>query len=235
MYLKRLSPHGHMEERENNGTKDVPPTCVGETAPHAGKRHEGYIPPPTVSFTEIPPPDDLVMPMFTTIQMDAARVLTAAIGQAPSKYDSVWRGIPGAHMDALLLLCTNLKSPVLAFRAAWYSVDEKTLNPDRLRFLEGIVRPSDLNYARTAAYGEREGGGSAASSADPQAHMVEPPPKKLRDLGEESWNQFWTGRVVRGRGLFFSADAIRRTGVTGLSPPQTASTSSTTKRAAPCT
>ena len=49
---------------------------------------------------------------------------------------------------------------------------------------------------------------------------MEPPFKKLRDIGKGSWNQFWKGCIKKGRGIFFSADAIRRMKVTGLSPPQ---------------
>ena len=169
----------------------------------------------------MPPPDDLHVPTLTQEQMEAAERLTAAVGLASVEYDPTWRAILGAKMDELLLLCHDLKTTVLAFRTAWYSVNEKTLNPDRLKFLDGIVRSSDLNYARTAAYGERDGGGvSAASSAESDAHLVEPPSRKLQALGKESWSQFWKGRVNKGRGLYFSSDAIRATGVKGLSPPQ---------------
>ena len=95
------------------------------TASHAGGRWVCYVPPPAVSFTEMPPHDDLSMPTFSKKQMEAAQGLTKAIGLAPAEYDPVWRAILGSRMGTLLHQCANLKSTVLVFRTVLYSVDEK--------------------------------------------------------------------------------------------------------------
>ena len=86
-----------------------------------------YISPPTVNFTEMPPPGDLPISVFSEDQMKAAHDLTKAIGDVPDEYDPAWRAILGSRMDDLLLHCDNLKSTVLAFRITWHSVNEKNI------------------------------------------------------------------------------------------------------------
>ena len=52
------------------------------------------------------------------------------------------------------------------------------------------------------------------------AELGKQPSKKLRDLGDEACNQYWTARVKLGRGLFFSLQVTRDLGFSIVSAPQ---------------
>ena len=52
------------------------------------------------------------------------------------------------------------------------------------------------------------------------AKLERRPSKKLRDLGDEAWIQFWTGRAKLRRGLFLSCQVSQDLGFAIISAPQ---------------
>ena len=150
-----------------------------------------------------------------------ASALVSATLEAPKNFDPVWRAIIGSHTDALARSCATLELTVLAFRKAWYDRVEKTLDPERLKYLSGFVDDDHLAYIRTTARGECAGGGASAACTIPDGTELEKrPSKRIRDLGDEAWNQYWTTRIKLGRGLCFSYQTSKDLKFSIVSAPQ---------------
>ena len=134
-----------------------------------------------------------------------AAALVSATLEAPQRFDPIWRAIIGAHTGTLDKSCVTLELTVLAFRKAWHDRAEKTLDPERLKYMSGFVGENHLAYIRTTARGECAQGGVLASCTMPEGIELEKrPSKRLRDLGDEAWKKYWTIRVKLGRGLYCS-------------------------------
>ena len=95
------------------------------------------------------------------------------------------------HADALASSCATLELTALAFRRTWYDRVEKPLDPERLKYMTGFVEDDHLAYIRTNARGECAGGGaSAACTMLDGVELEKQPSKRIRDLGDEAWNQY---------------------------------------------
>ena len=145
--------------------------------------------------------------------MSGAR-LVSAILEASSDFDPVWRANIGAHMDDITRSCLAPGLTVLIFRGSWYQRVEKTLDLEKLKHLSEFVGEDHLAYIRTTARGECPGGGMSSACAMPEGTELRRQTfKKLRELGGEAWNQYWTTHVKIGRGLFFSLQVPEELGL----------------------
>ena len=78
-----------------------------------------------------------------------------------------------------------------------------------------------LAYIRTTARGEcARGGVSVACTMSQGDELEKRPSERLRDLGDEVWNQYWTTRVKLGRDPYFSHQVSKDLNFSIVSAPQ---------------
>ena len=166
-------------------------------------------------------PGALLSLYLTIEQLAAAAELVSANLESPEEFSPIWRAIVGPHTGALARSYETLELTVLVFRGAWYNSVEKTLGPERLNHLTGFVGKDHLDYIRTRVRGECTEGGVSAIRTMPEGVTLERLlSEKLHDLGDEVWNQFWTGRVKLGRELFLSYQVSQDRGFAIISAPR---------------
>ena len=164
---------------------------IGGARRKGSRREEGYIKPLVKVFSDVKDPGSLRPPELNHEQATLTAALVSATLEAPQNFDPAWRAIIGSHTNTLARSCVTLELTVLTTRKVWYDRAEKTLDPERLKYLSDFVGDDHLAYIRTTAQGECAKGGVSAACTIPEGTELEKrPSKRIRDLGDEAWNQY---------------------------------------------